>query len=178
MKKVLVFAGSNSKKSINQILAIHASQLLDSVDINIISLTDFEAPIYGIDLEMNEGFPKSMIDLYNLFQKTDGFIIGVPEHNGSMPAVMKNTLDWVSRQGGKIFQEKPVVFLGTSPGKRGGISAMNHVLDIMPHRGAIIIGHYNLPNFNDHYTGSGLSKEVTMELSQLMNKFQSIILEQ
>ncbi|MFZ9029299.1 MAG: NADPH-dependent FMN reductase [Crocinitomicaceae bacterium] len=175
MKKILAFAGSNSLTSINHILVKEAADLITDAEVQLISLRDFEAPVYGIDLEVNEGFPNSMVELYGLFTEVDGFIVGVPEHNGSMPAVMKNTLDWISRQGGKIFQNKPVVFLGTSPGGRGAASAMKHVLEIMPHRGANIVGHYSLPNFNDHFISGTLNAEVLEELSELMNNLGSTL---
>ena len=175
MKKILAFAGSNSINSINHQLVKGASDLLSESKVQLISLRDFEAPVYGIDVEINEGFPKSMVELYKLFTEADGFIVGIPEHNGSMPAVLKNTLDWISRQGGKIFQNKPVVFLGTSPGGRGAASAMKHVLEIMPHRGANIIGHYSLPNFNDHFISGTFNAEVVEELSELMNKLNSAL---
>lgn len=175
MKKVLAFAGSNSKQSLNQLLVKGASDLLTDIEVKIVSLRDFEAPLYGIDIEVDKGFPKSMVELYNLFTEVDGFIIGVPEHNGSMPAVLKNTLDWISRQGGKIFQNKPVVFLGTSPGGRGGASAMKHVLEIMPHRGANIIGHYSLPNFNDHYINNTFTSTVSEELNVLMDELKQAV---
>lgn len=175
MKKILAFAGSNSANSINHLLVKAACDLLPDTEVHLISLRDFEAPVYGIDLEVNDGFPNSMVELYKLFAEADGFIVGVPEHNGSMPAVLKSTLDWISRQGGKIFQNKPVVFLGTSPGGRGAASAMKHVLEIMPHRGANIVGHYSLPNFNDHFISGTFNAEVIMELSELMNKLNSAL---
>ncbi len=175
MKKIVAFAGSNSKNSINHLLVKSASELITDVDVNLISLRDYEAPVYGVDLEMNEGFPKSMVELYKLFCEADGFIVGVPEHNGSMPAVMKSTLDWISRQGGKIFQNKPVVFLGTSPGGRGGASSMKHILDIMPHRGAEIIGHYSLPNFNEHYLNGQFNSTVNNDLKELMDNLSLVL---
>lgn len=176
MKKILAFAGSNSVNSINHLLVKGASDLLSETEVELISLRDFEAPVYGIDMEVNDGFPESMVELYKRFTEADGFIVGVPEHNGSMPAVMKNTLDWISRQGGKIFQNKPVVFLGTSPGGRGAASAMKHVLEIMPHRGAMIVGHYSLPNFNDHFISGTFNSEVVEELGALMNQLEEAII--
>lgn len=172
MKKILAFAGSNSKNSINQKLVKEAARHLNNVEVVLISLRDFDAPVYGIDHENEIGFPPKMVKLHQLFQEVDGFLVGVPEHNGSMPAVLKNSLDWISRQGGKIFQHKPVVFIGTSPGKRGAASAMNHVLNIMPHRGAEIVGHYSLPNFNEHFHDGVFDQSVSEDLRRLMEKLK------
>jgi NAD(P)H-dependent FMN reductase len=178
MKKILAFAGSNSKGSINHVLVREAVNTLSNIEVKLISLRDYEAPLYGIDLEITEGFPVKMVELHNLFSEFDGYVVGVPEHNGSMPAVLKNTLDWISRQEGKIFQDKPVVFLGTSPGGRGAASAMKHTLEIMPHRGAKIIGHHSLPNFNDHYINGTFNAEVIEDLSKLMGQLETALLEE
>lgn len=175
MKKILAFAGSNSKNSINQKLVVEAAKFLDGAEVILISLRDYEAPVYGIDHENEIGFPPKMVQLHQLFQEVDGFLVGVPEHNGSMPAVLKNSLDWVSRQGGRIFQNKPVAFIGTSPGKRGATSAMKHILEIMPHRGAEIVGHYSLPNFNEHYHDGVFDSFVSDDLKTLMEKLTKAV---
>lgn len=81
--------------------------------------------------------------------EADGFIVSSPEHNGSMPAVLKNSIDWVSRLGRKVFNDKPTVFLTTSPGPRGGASALAHLLAIMPYQGAQVVGGYSLGSFHE-----------------------------
>lgn len=177
MKRILAFAGSNSKNSINQKLVEEAVKHFSELEVILISLRDYEAPIYGIDYEHEIGFPTKMVELHELFQEVDGFLVGLPEHNGSMPAVLKNTLDWVSRQGGKIFQNKPVVFIGTSPGKRGAASAMKHMLEIVPHRGAEVVGHYSLPNFNEHFKDGVFDENVVNDLKELMIHFEQKLLD-
>lgn len=145
--KILAFAGSNSSRSINHKLVNFAASLVENAEVQVISLRDFEAPVYGIDLEENSGFPESMVALKKLFDATDGFLISVPEHNGSMPAVFKNVVDWISRMGSKPFQGKPTLFLSATPGGRAGLSVREHLAAIMPHRGADIVGHYGVGGF-------------------------------
>ena len=81
--------------------------------------------------------------------EADGFIVSSPEHNGSMPAFFKNTIDWISRMDGKVFNDKPTVFLSTSQGPRGGLSALTHILAIMPYQGAEVIGGHSLGSFDE-----------------------------
>ena len=171
MKKVLAFSGSNSKASLNQRLVTLSSELINDENLNIevISLRDYEAPIYGIDKEMDEGFPHSMKELKRKFDEVDGFLVSTPEHNGSMPAVLKNTIDWLSRMGGKVFQDKPTVFLSTSPGPRGGRSALEHLVAIMPYRGAKIVGHYSLGSFEENVVDGKLKESIEQELNEVLS---------
>ena len=149
MKKIIAFAGSNSSKSINHQLILAVGELLTQVEVDVISLRDYEAPIYGVDLEESEGFPTSMTALFDKFSTADGFLVSTPEHNGFMPSVMKNTHDWLSRMGRKVYNDKPVVFLSTSPGGRGGVSALGQIMSVMPHQGAKIIGGHSMGSFFD-----------------------------
>ena len=69
----------------------------------------------GIDLELESGIPANMVALKETLKQADGFIVATPEHNGSMSAVLKNTIDWLSRIEQKVFDDKPTIFMSTSP---------------------------------------------------------------
>lgn len=173
MKKIIAFSGSNSKASINQ-------QLVEAIankhtNIETISLRDYEAPIYGIDLEMESGIPETMKSLKDLLKTADGFIVSSPEHNGSMPAVLKNTIDWLSRIDQKVFDDKPIVFLSTSPGPRGGASALEHLVAVMPYRGANIVGSHSQGSFQDHYNNGELSEELLSALKPIISKLEEAL---
>lgn len=166
MKKILAFSGSNSSTSINQQLVKIASTYAVNAEVEVIDLRDYEALIFGLDLE-KEGVPSAMVELKEKMHSVDGFIVSSPEHNGSMPAFLKNSLDWVSRQGGKIFNDKPVVFLSTSPGPRGGASVLKHLVEIMPYRGAKVVGSHGVGSFESKLEGGelyGADKEAIQEL--------------
>jgi chromate reductase, NAD(P)H dehydrogenase (quinone) len=167
MKKIIAFSGSNSKHSINQKLIRSIASLHEGIE--VLNLRDYQAPVYGIDIENEDGFPESMIALNKKFKDADGFIVSTPEHNGSMPAVLKNTIDWLSRIEPKVFNDKPTLFLSTSPGPRGGASALSHITAIMPFRGAQVIGSHSQGNFEDHYNDGELSEELKNRLKPLMN---------
>lgn len=172
MKKILAFSGSNYSKSINQKLVEIAASYVKSgsCEVEVISLRDFPATIYGIDEETESGFPESMVALKDKMHDVDGFIVSSPEHNGSMPAVLKNSLDWVSRQGGKIFNDKPVVFLATSPGPRGGASVLEHMVTIMPYRGAKVVGFHAVGSFNDKIENGDLIGEDKVKVQDLIEE--------
>lgn len=158
-KKIIAFAGSNSINGVNQQLIEAVSKLVTKVEIEIIDLKDYPAVIYSIPEETNNGFPKTMIDLKDKLAEANGYIISTPEHNGSMTAVLKNTIDWLSRQGRSVFNDNPTVFLSTSPGARGGISALNHLSSIMPYQGAKVIGSHAVGSFGEKVQDGVLVKE-------------------
>lgn len=175
MGKIIAFSGSNSKASINQQLVETVSNMIQQNEVEVINLRDFPADIYGIDLEKEYGFPASMRALNERFDSADGFIVSTPEHNGSMPAVLKNTIDWLSRMNPKVFREKPTVFMSASPGARGGKSALNHLLDIMPYRGAKIVGHYSLGNFKENMGDGVLQETHQNEIQKVIAKLEESI---
>lgn len=178
MKKILVFAGSNSSTSINQLLATYASSLLKSVEFKIIELKDYPAPVFSEDIEKNEGYPETMKTLNGLFKEYDGFIISLPEYNSSITPVFKNTVDWISRIERPTFKDKPVLLLSTSNGKRGAITNLTHVESIMPRWGGNVVGTYSLPNFNENMdTASGTitNVEERKKLQELIIEFEDKI---
>lgn len=172
MGKIIAFSGSNSKASINQQLVIATSKLVQNNEVEVIDLRDYPAPIYGIDLETEEGMPVSMTTLKEKMKSADGFIVATPEHNGSMSALLKNTIDWLSRIEQKVFDDKPTVFMSTSPGPRGGASALEHLVTVMPYRGANIVGHYSLGSFGENYSDGTLSESSAIEISAIIAKLE------
>lgn len=178
MKKILVFAGSNSQNSINQKLAVYASSFLKNVKLNIIELKDFSAPLLSVDLEKNEGFPESMIALNQLMKSCDGMIISLPEYNSSMTPIFKNTVDWISRIERPTFKDKPLLLLSTSAGKRGGQTNLNHIVSLMPIWGGKVTASYSLPNFNENMDLNSLTLvnlEEKEKLIRVINEFENHI---
>ncbi len=176
MKKIIAFSGSNSSKSINQQLIHAVAAMVEKAEVEIISLRDYSAVIYGIDEEESNGFPSAMEALKDKLGEADGFVVSSPEHNGSMPAVLKNTIDWLSRMGRKVFNGKPTVFLSTSPGGRGGASVLQHLLAIMPHQGAEVIGGHSVGNFFDKMENGTLKDgEDKEQIAALINQLENSI---
>ncbi len=175
MKKILAFSGSYSQDSINHKLAEYASSLMNNVEVSIINLSDFEAPFYSKEGESENGIPSTIKALRLLFDNADGFILSTPEYNGSIPAGLKNTLDWISRMDGKIFQDKPVLLMATSPGARGGLSVLNHLSTVMPFWGAELIGPFSLPKFGENFINGEMNSEFKNELDQMLELLNSSV---
>lgn len=177
MKKILAFSGSLSRDSINHQLVVCAADLMRNAKVSVVRLADFDAPLYRRELEREKGIPLSIQSLRLLFDEADAFIISIPEYNSSIPAGFKNTIDWVSRLDGKIFQDKPVVLLGTSPGARGAQSVLNHLSEVIPFWGAELVGTFSLPKFGEHFSDGqvsnlGLNQELIAVLEKLSTRLE------
>ena len=175
MKKILAFSGSMSSDSINKKLVNYAANSVQNAETTVIRLLDFEAPLYSKEREAELGIPEPIQRLRKLFDAADGFILSTPEYNGSVPAGLKNTLDWISRMEGKIFQEKPVLLMATSPGGRGGKSVLDHLAGVLPYWGAEVIGPFSLPAFQKNFEENSLNEQFDSQLKHLLDNLEKAI---
>ncbi|PTL98844.1 MAG: NADPH-dependent FMN reductase [Bacteroidetes bacterium] len=177
MKKIIVFAGSNSKESLNKRLAVYTSTLVNNVDVTVLDLNDFELPLYGIDLENEEGIPDNAQEFFNEIKSSDGIILSLAEHNGAYSTAFKNIFDWMSRIDGKLWREKPMLLMATSPGKRGGASVLEIAKGRFPFMGGNIIADFSLPSFYEIFSEEGLKdKQLNEELIAAVSKFNDVII--
>lgn len=151
MKNILVFAGSNSKKSINKQLAIYTSSLLNNVSSTILDLNDFILPQYGLDEEAENGIPENSQKFLELIKNSDGIILSLAEHNGNFSVAFKNIFDWMSRIEPKLWNNKPMLLMATSPGARGGASVLAIAKNGFPYMGGNIVSDFSLPSFYDNF---------------------------
>ena len=176
MKTILTIGASTSKNSINKIFAEYTGDLLNNLQVIKIDLNDFEMPLFSIDIEAEQGFPKGATELNALIEKSDGFIISFAEHNGAYSSGFKNAFDWLSRINGKIWRDKPMLLLATSPGARGGQTVLDIALGRFPYMGGQIVGSMSLPSFFDNFKGGDLVDEkLKISLVKLVNDFQKAI---
>jgi NAD(P)H-dependent FMN reductase len=152
MKKIIALTGSNSKASINKKLVNYTSKTLEHVEVIQLDLNDYELPFYGIDYESENGIPSLVNELHKIFEKADGFVISLAEHNGSYAAVFKNIIDWLSRINTEIWHQKPMLLMSTSPGGRGGATVLQSALSTFPFLGAGIIESFALPSFHQNFS--------------------------
>lgn len=172
MKKVITIAGSNSQNSINKMLIEYTATLLEDVEILNIDLNDYVLPIYGFDYEAENGIPTAVKRLDEIIGSADAFIISLAEHNGSYAAVFKNIIDWLSRIDIKIWKEKPMLLMATSPGGRGGATIMQSACSYFPFLGAKIIETYSLPSFYDNFKeGEVIEENLRKELKDKTASF-------
>src|ERR1700688_1599522 len=97
--KILVIPGSLRTGSLNAKLAatIAVEFVQAGAEITRISLADFPLPIYDGDLQSKSGVPKHAVNLKRMISAHHGVLIVTPEYNSSVPPLVKNTIDWVSR---------------------------------------------------------------------------------
>lgn len=107
---------------------------------------DFELPIYSIDIEKASGIPENTDRFLQFIKNSDGIIISLAEHNGIYTSAFKNLWDWMSRiEGLKIWHEKPMFLMGTSPSKSEESNVMKVSHYLFPLFGANIITSFHLP---------------------------------
>ncbi|MFN0264455.1 NADPH-dependent FMN reductase [Tepidamorphus sp. 3E244] len=138
MKKIAVIVGSNRKESINRKLAEALGKLAEG-RLEFV-YPDIEAlPMFNDDLV--ENYPASARAVKDMVESADGVILVTPEYNRSIPALLKNAIDWLTRPVGEnSWNGKPGAFMGTSPGKISTMAAQMHLRDIMVGLGLIIMG--------------------------------------
>src|SRR6266478_477787 len=97
--KILVIPGSLRSGSLNaRLAAVAAHELAQSgAEVTRISLADFPLPIYDGDLQAKSGVPKNAVNLKRMIGAHQGVLIVTPEYNSSLPPLLKNAIDWVSR---------------------------------------------------------------------------------
>jgi len=154
--KIIAFAASNHKSSINKQLVTYASHLLSKADVEILDLNNYELPLYSQDKEADLGHPKLAKDFLAKIGSCDGIVISFAEHNGSYTAAYKNLFDWCSRIEPKVFQNKPMVLLSTSPGARGGASVLAAAVQSMPHFNGKVEASLSIPSFYDNFDSEKL----------------------
>jgi NAD(P)H-dependent FMN reductase len=145
--KILVFAGATRSASFNKKLARLAADAARAAggEVTLVDLRDYAMPLYDGDLEDAEGLPEAGKRFKNLMREHAGFIIAAPEYNSSITGVLKNTIDWASRE--ETDDEPPLVayrgkvalLLSASPGALGGLRGLVHLRAILGNIGVIVL---------------------------------------
>lgn len=177
-ENVLVLAGSTRAESVNKKLAKEAARIAQEMgaQVTVIDLKDFPIPLYDADLEAKSGMPKNAKKLRDLMIANQSIVIVSPEYNASIPAVLKNALDWASRgeKGGfslDAFKGKKFALMSASPSKMGGARALVHLRTIIEAVGGQVVEkQVSVPNAYEKgaLDNSRLQEELKEELSQLL----------
>lgn len=172
MKKILAFTGSNSSVSINQQLLEHIVDRVDPEATEMIKLTDYPLPIYSRDIEVNEGIPENVQRLLDKIEQFDTLIIAVNEHNGTASAFFKNTIDWLSRLKRNFLENKKILLISTSPGRRGAQSSLEYTKGIFSRFGGQVVESFSLPSFKDNFKDGRITNEVLdMGIADVLTTF-------
>jgi chromate reductase len=136
--KIAVIVGSNRRESVNKKLAQALIKLgAPGLEFRIVPIDDL--PLYNQDHEGN--LPASVVRFKSEIAATDGILFVTPEHSRSIPAVLKNAIDWGARPWGKNnWAGKLAAVTGTSPGAIGTALAQQHLRQILGAQGVLLMG--------------------------------------
>ena len=155
--KILVIPGSLRTGSLNVRLAAAAVDAFAraDVEVNRLSLSDYPLPIYDGDLESKDGVPKHAVNLKRMIGSHDGVLIVTPEYNSSLPPLLKNAIDWVTRvedpgeTQGQVFRGRPFAIASASGGKLGGTRCLAALRLILSGCRALVIPNQLTLSFAD-----------------------------
>jgi chromate reductase len=169
MTRLLFFAGSTREGSYNKKLARAAQHIASAngIDAVFVDLKDYAMPIYNGDLEEREGQPEKTREFTALLGEYQGIFISSPEYNTSVPPLLKNTLDWVTRvteeglNGPKTFRSRVFAISGASPGYYGGARCLLHLRQVLSvGMGALVIPQqFTLARANEAFDAEGHLKD-------------------
>ena len=153
--KIIAFAASSSRKSINKTLATHVANIaangIENATVEIVDINDYELPLFSEDREAELGKPELAQAFYNKLGEADAIVVSFAEHNGSYTAAYKNLFDWTSRIDMKVFQNKPMIMLATSPGPGGASSVLAAATGSAPFFAADVKASISVPSFYDNF---------------------------
>jgi chromate reductase len=145
--KILAFAGSTRTDSYNKKLvriAVEGARAAGA-EVTLIDFRDFPMPLYDGDLEAAAGLPEHAKRFKQLMIAHHGLLISTPEYNMSVPGVLKNAIDWASREESDdepplvCFRGKTAALVSASPGSFGASRSLAHVKAILDHLGAYMM---------------------------------------
>ena len=149
--KIIAFGASPSKNSINKKLAIYAASLFENAEVEVLDLNDFQMPIFTVDIEKEIGQHELAKAFLGKIATADILVVSLAENNSNYSAAFKNVFDWCSRITVKVFQEKPMLLMATSPGGRGGANVLEIAKNAFPRYGADIKATFSLPSFDANF---------------------------
>lgn len=142
--RILAFAGALRTQSWNKkLIRIGAGIARDAgADVSLIDLRDYPMPFYDGDIEASDGLPAKARELKELMLAHDAFLLSCPEYNSSISAVLKNTIDWVSRprpNEPSAFKGRIAGLLAASPGNLGGVRGLFTVRQVLTTLGVLVL---------------------------------------
>ncbi len=182
--KILVFAGSVRKGAFSGQTADVAQRelALAGADVTRIFLGDYPMPIVDQDLEAEKGVPENAIKLARQFAAHDGFLIASPEYNSSIPPLVKNTIDWVSRvhkdgdRALKPYAGKVAALCSSSDGNFAGVRGLYHLRSVLMNCSVeVITPQCSVPRAQDAFDDKGEFHEE--RLRAMMTKVATTLVE-
>lgn len=178
--KLLAFAASNSRNSINRALVDLAlgrlrSRLDTTADITVLDIHDYEMPIYSIDRELAGGIPQQARDFFGEIGRADAVLVSFAEHNGFVSAAWKNIFDWMSRIDTKVWQGKPLLFLAATPGGRSGAGVLGSQTSTVMYFGGSVIASLGIGRWPEAYDPEARTLQRTEDIEALDQALAQLI---
>lgn len=173
--KILAFGASPSINSINKKLASYAASLFENGEVEVLDLNAYQMPIFSVDIEEQIGQHPLAQKFLDKIASADILVVSMAENNGNYSAAFKNVFDWCSRISGKVFQEKPMLLMSTSDGKKGATNVLGIAKDAFPYYGGNIKATFSLPSFYSNFDiekGEVSNPELDNQLKDLVRNFQ------
>ena len=162
---IVTLSGSTRGESLNKKLARNAATaaVLQGVDGVFVDLAEYPLPLYDGDLEDSEGVPANALALGRIIDAADGLLIASPEYNGAYTALLKNTVDWLSRIDRAILA-KPVAIASASPGRNGGAGGLRILRATLEHMRVPVVDHeLSIPHADEAFDFDGIPDRETGE---------------
>jgi chromate reductase len=157
--KILAFSGSARKESLNRkFLAVAVQEVKNAGGVvTLIDLADFEMPLYHGDLEEASGLPANARKLIHLIKDHAGLLVASPEYNSMLTPLLKNTLDWCTRDDDdNPFPGRVAAVISASPGALGGIRSLKLAQQLLLHLGCHVVpGNTMLPQAHKAFGPEG-----------------------
>jgi chromate reductase, NAD(P)H dehydrogenase (quinone) len=182
--KIVGLSGSLRKDSLNtRLLRAAANALPENAELIVQSIADI--PLYNYDDETSSGIPPAVTAVKDAIAAADGLLISTPEYNNSIPGVIKNTIDWLSRPANdvpRVFGGRPTALMGASPGAYGTLLSQNAWLPVMRALGTNLWngGRLIAPRANQLFAENGTLEDEAMQqrLTKFLAGFVSYIRQQ
>ncbi|MEE2949668.1 MAG: NAD(P)H-dependent oxidoreductase [Pseudomonadota bacterium] len=162
--KIAIIPGSNRSASLNRLVANETMRILARTDASVafLDLTDYPLPIYDGDEESGQGIPENASLLARQLMRQDALLLISPEYNRSIPPLLKNTIDWVSRvrkiDGRPVqpFKGLVVGLASASPGRFGGSNGLEALRLVMRALGSeVLTTQCSVANASDAFDAKG-----------------------
>ena len=171
---IVAFGASSSSTSINKALASYTARLVDGAKVTVLDINDYSVPMFSEDVEKEIGQAEGAKAFLADLAEADAYVISFAEHNGHYPAAYKNLFDWATRIDRNVFNNKPAIYLATSPGPGGAKSVLAAAEAAAGFFGGNVRATLSVPSFYDRFdleTGRVRDPVLEIELKHTVNMF-------